>query len=223
MPDAVERQLTFAPHGHILTNVGVWSPDGRSIVYDIRSDPAGSVFDGTRIESVDVATGKITVLYESRKGASCGIASYSAVEAKVAFILGPENPTPDWQYSANHRQGRRCWYGSSGQRNESRCARSVFAFHSRRIARRNARPHLQRRRQVDQLHLSGSSVGAVQTANARLRHRSSERRRQYSDSRESFCGIIRINHRWRMHFLGARHANYGQSETRLGRNLTRGG
>ncbi|HEX4793137.1 MAG TPA: DUF3748 domain-containing protein [Humisphaera sp.] len=105
MPHAVERQLTFAPHGHILTNVGVWSPDGRSIVYDIRSDPAGAIFDGTRIESVDVAMGKITVLYESGNGACCGVASFSPVETKVAFIPGPENPTSDWQYSANHRQG----------------------------------------------------------------------------------------------------------------------
>jgi hypothetical protein len=101
----VERQLTFAPHGHVLTNVGVWSPDGKSIVYDVRSDQAGAVFDGTRIESVDVETGKVTILYESRNGACCGVASYSPVEPKVAFILGPENPTTDWQYSANHRQG----------------------------------------------------------------------------------------------------------------------
>ena len=32
MPPA-ERQITHAPHGHILTNINVWSPDGRWIVY----------------------------------------------------------------------------------------------------------------------------------------------------------------------------------------------
>ena len=53
MPPA-ERQITHAPHGHILTNVHVWSRDGRRIVYDVRSDPAGEVFDGNRIETVDV-------------------------------------------------------------------------------------------------------------------------------------------------------------------------
>ena len=42
---AEERQLTHAPHGHVLTNVNVWSPDGRWIVYDVRT--VDSVFDGT--------------------------------------------------------------------------------------------------------------------------------------------------------------------------------
>jgi Tol biopolymer transport system component len=60
----MERQLTFRPHGHILTNTGVWSPDGRWIVYDVRSDPAGSVFDGTRIERVHADSGQVEVLYE---------------------------------------------------------------------------------------------------------------------------------------------------------------
>ena len=35
------RQITTAPHGHLLTNVGVWSPDSRWIVYDVRSTPDG--------------------------------------------------------------------------------------------------------------------------------------------------------------------------------------
>ena len=76
----VERQLTFAPHGHILTNSGAWSPDGRWIVYDVRGDPAGSVFDGTRIERVEVATGRVEVLYESRHAAGCGAATYSPAD-----------------------------------------------------------------------------------------------------------------------------------------------
>ncbi len=99
------RQLTHAPHGHILTNAGVWSPDGEWLVYDVRSDPAGAVFDGTRIERVRVRTGEIQILYESRRGACCGVASCSPVDNRVAFILGPEDPTPDWQYCAYHRQG----------------------------------------------------------------------------------------------------------------------
>jgi hypothetical protein len=35
-----ERQVTRAPRGHILTNIGAWSPDSERIVYDIRSDDA---------------------------------------------------------------------------------------------------------------------------------------------------------------------------------------
>jgi Tol biopolymer transport system component len=58
---AAERQLTTAPHGHVLTNVNVWSPDSRWIVYDVRS--VDSVFDGARIDQVNVATGAVQRLY----------------------------------------------------------------------------------------------------------------------------------------------------------------
>ena len=102
MPD---RQLTFAPHGHVLTNVGVWSPDSRWIVYDTRSTADGGVFDGTRIERVDVETGRVEVLYESRLGACCGVVTCSPVDDRMAFILGPERPSPDWSYGPARRQG----------------------------------------------------------------------------------------------------------------------
>jgi hypothetical protein len=102
---AGERQLTHEAHGHILTNTGVWSPDGRWIVYDVRSDESGSVFDGTRIEAVNVDTGKVRTLYKSQHGACCGVVTWQPREMKIAFILGPENPTADWQYGPSHRQG----------------------------------------------------------------------------------------------------------------------
>ena len=41
-----ERQLTRGPGGRILSNTGVWSPDGQWIVYDTRPDEAGSDFAG---------------------------------------------------------------------------------------------------------------------------------------------------------------------------------
>lgn len=102
---ALEVQHTFAPHGHVLTNVGVWSPDSKWIVYDVRSDPAGAVFDGQRIERVHVETGEVQVLYQSSRGACCGVATYHPAADKVVFIHGPEDPTPDWQYCAYHRRG----------------------------------------------------------------------------------------------------------------------
>ena len=102
---ATERQLTRAPHGHILTNVGVWSADGRWIVYDVRSDPAGSLFDGDRIERVNVETGEVQRLYTSRNGACCGVVTTSPIDDRVVFIHGPEDPTPDWSYAACHRRG----------------------------------------------------------------------------------------------------------------------
>ncbi len=99
-----EKQITFAPHGHVLTNAGVWSPDSQWIVYDVRSGD-GAVFDGSRIEKVNVNTGEVRLLYESKHGACCGVATYSPIENKVVFIHGPEHPTPDWQYAAHRRRG----------------------------------------------------------------------------------------------------------------------
>lgn len=104
-PRAVERQITSAPHGHVLTNIGVWSRDGKRIVYDVRSTPAGDVFDGTRIEEVDVETGEVRLLYESKNGAACGVVTTSPVDERCVFIHGPERPTRDWQYGPAHRQG----------------------------------------------------------------------------------------------------------------------
>lgn len=100
-----ERQITHGALGHILTNTGVWSPDSEWIVYDIRSDAAGDLFDGERIEMVHVRSGEVRILYTAKHGARCGVATFHPSDHHVAFILGPENPTPDWQYGPTHRQG----------------------------------------------------------------------------------------------------------------------
>ena len=100
-----ERQITKSRHAHILTNIGVWSPDGRWIVYDTRSERPGTNFDGDTIERVNVETGEEQVIYRAKDGAHCGVVTCSPTESKVVFILGPENPTPDWQYGFTHRQG----------------------------------------------------------------------------------------------------------------------
>ena len=101
----VEMQLTNAAHGHILTNLGVWTADGEWIVYDVRSDPAGSVFDGQRIERVHVRNGTVETLFASTEGACCGVVTASPTDDRVVFIHGPENPTSDWSYAACHRRG----------------------------------------------------------------------------------------------------------------------
>lgn len=100
-----EIQVTHGPGGRILTNTGIWSPDSQWIVYDTRSDAAGEKFDGSRIEMVNVRSGEVRVLYESRNGAHCGVVTFHPRQSRVVFILGPENPTSDWQYNAYHRQG----------------------------------------------------------------------------------------------------------------------
>jgi hypothetical protein len=105
MNGPAERQLTFAPHGHVLTNVGVWSRDSKWIVYDVRSDAEGAVFDGDRIEAVHVGTGEVRVLYRATHGAHCGVVTHHPAEPKVVFILGPQCPTPEYSYGPARRQG----------------------------------------------------------------------------------------------------------------------
>lgn len=104
-PFRTERQLSRGLRGRILTNTGVWSPDGEWIVYDTRSDAAGDNFDGDFIEMINFRTSEVRQLYRAKNGAHCGAATFHPRENKVVFILGPEHPTPEWQYGPFHRQG----------------------------------------------------------------------------------------------------------------------
>ncbi len=99
-----ERQLTNGPYGHLLTNIGAWSFDGQWIVYDVRNGD-GSIFDGMRIERVHVETGFVEILYESTRGACCGVVTCSPADSRVVFIHGPENPDSEWSYAPHHRRG----------------------------------------------------------------------------------------------------------------------
>ena len=100
-----ETIVTRGPGGRILANANVWSADGQWIVFDTRSDPSGSVFDGTKIDAVHVESGEVRTLYESRNGANCGVVTCHPTEMKVVCILGPEHPTADWSYGPSRRQG----------------------------------------------------------------------------------------------------------------------
>ena len=84
--DQVEKQITSAAHGHILTNTGVWSPDSKWVIYDVRSDAAGDNFDGQRIERVNLDSGEVEVLFESRNEAHCGVATTSPTDDRIVFI-----------------------------------------------------------------------------------------------------------------------------------------
>ncbi|MEO8271432.1 MAG: DUF3748 domain-containing protein, partial [Aureliella sp.] len=101
----VECQITSDSNNHILTNANVWSNDGKWIYYDVRSDPAGNLFDGSRIERVHVASGTVETVYESQRDACVGVATASPATDRIVFIHGPEDPTPDWNYNAWHRRG----------------------------------------------------------------------------------------------------------------------
>src|SRR5476649_1994489 len=56
----MEKQLTSDARGHQLTNINVWTPDSRWLVYDVR--PHGGSFSGSTIERVNVASGETQVL-----------------------------------------------------------------------------------------------------------------------------------------------------------------
>ncbi len=101
----VETQLTHNAGGHILTNANVWSPDSQWIVYDVRSDAEGALFDSDTIEMVNAQSGEVRRLYTAHNGAKCGVVTFNPRHFQVVFILGPENPTPDWVYGPSHRQG----------------------------------------------------------------------------------------------------------------------
>ena len=91
---AREKQLTHGPGGRILTNTGVWSPDGKWIVYDTRSNVPGEDFNGSTIEMVNVTTGEIQEIYRFKNGAHCGVVTFHPRHNEVVFILGPEAPSP---------------------------------------------------------------------------------------------------------------------------------
>src|SRR5690606_28972961 len=91
--------------GRVLTHTGVWCPAGEWIVFDIRSDPAGSVFDGSRIERLHVPTGIVETVYRAQHFAHCGVATWHPNSDAVLFVRGPEHPSAGWEYGPARREG----------------------------------------------------------------------------------------------------------------------
>ena len=71
------RRVTQRPINHILTNTGCWSPDGQWILYDLRSDLEGTLFDSPAIERVHSATGEVESLFLGKRGAKVGVVTHS--------------------------------------------------------------------------------------------------------------------------------------------------
>jgi hypothetical protein len=109
--EKVTGQITSSMHGHTLTNIGVWSPDSKWLVYDIRDD--GAVFNSTRIERVCVVDGKVEVLYQSPPGKACGVVTHDPVKSRIVFIDGSAPGATDWSYSFTHRRGLVVDYSTS--------------------------------------------------------------------------------------------------------------
>ncbi|CAG5070197.1 hypothetical protein DYBT9623_02937 [Dyadobacter sp. CECT 9623] len=101
-----EKQLTHdLSYHHDLDNNDNFSPDGKWLVYDTRTDEGG-IPESARIEKVSIETGEIKTVYEIQNngnwGPGVGAVSYSPVEDAVVFIHGlpgctPENPYQQWR------------------------------------------------------------------------------------------------------------------------------
>jgi hypothetical protein len=107
---SAERQITIdADYNHELDNNDNFSPDDRFLVFDTRT-PDGGIGASKIVAKVEIATGKITVLYEAPGpnafGPGAAAATYNHVRDEVVFIHGPLNPTSvENQYEKHRRVG----------------------------------------------------------------------------------------------------------------------
>jgi dipeptidyl aminopeptidase/acylaminoacyl peptidase len=101
-----EIQLTKdSGYHHDLDNNDNFSPDGKWLVYDTRTD-SGGIAESSKIEKVNVESGEKQLLFEVKDnqiwGPGVGAASYSSKENAVVFIHGlaastKENPYQQWR------------------------------------------------------------------------------------------------------------------------------
>ena len=99
-----EKQITFSPRHHQLTNSNVWTADSQWLAFDVR--PSGASFTSDTIERVNVESGEVEVLYRATDGAHVGVVTVSPdLPPRYLCIHGPEQPDADWHYDFHHRRG----------------------------------------------------------------------------------------------------------------------
>ncbi|MEO6283755.1 MAG: DUF3748 domain-containing protein [Dyadobacter sp.] len=104
-----EKQITNdLTYHHDLDNNDNFSPDGKWLVYDTRTDDGG-IAASARIERVNIETGEKQVLFEIKNnqawGPGAGAVSYSPKENAVVFIHGLTNSTEENPYQQWRRTG----------------------------------------------------------------------------------------------------------------------
>ncbi|WP_342087927.1 DUF3748 domain-containing protein [Dyadobacter sp. OTU695] len=107
--DTAEKQITHdLSYHHDLDNNDNFSPDGRWLVYDTRTDEGG-IAESARIERVNIETGEKQVLFDIKNngvwGPGAGAVSYSPKEHAVVFIHGLTNSTKENPYQQWRRTG----------------------------------------------------------------------------------------------------------------------
>jgi WD40 repeat protein len=104
-----EKQITHdLTYNHDLDNNDNFSPDGKWLVYDTRTEEGGIAASG-RIERVNIETGEKQVLFDIKNnqiwGPGAGAVSYSSKDNAVVFIHGLTNSTEDNPYQQWRRTG----------------------------------------------------------------------------------------------------------------------
>ncbi|MDR0807288.1 MAG: DUF3748 domain-containing protein [Enterobacteriaceae bacterium] len=100
----LEKQMTYTPCNHQLTNINVWTPDSQWLVYDVR--PNGASFTGKTIERVNIDTCEVEIIYQAAPECYVGVVTVSPVEpVRYAFIHSPDKPDQQWHYDFHHRRG----------------------------------------------------------------------------------------------------------------------
>ncbi|WAC11599.1 DUF3748 domain-containing protein [Dyadobacter pollutisoli] len=104
-----EKQITNdLTYNHDLDNNDNFSPDGKWLVYDTRTDDGG-IAASARIERVNIETGEKQVLFDIKNnqtwGPGAGAVSYSSKDNAVVFIHGLTNSTEANPYQQWRRTG----------------------------------------------------------------------------------------------------------------------
>ncbi|RYD49957.1 MAG: DUF3748 domain-containing protein, partial [Verrucomicrobiaceae bacterium] len=105
---AAERTLTKTARGHLLHNTGIFSPDGRHIVFDSRNDETQLALSRS-LGVVDVMTGEERTIYQTgargTQAAGAGAASFSPVSGEIVFLKGLEDVSEKSPYAPQRRSG----------------------------------------------------------------------------------------------------------------------
>ena len=106
--DETVIRITSSSKGHMLHHNGVFSRDGKWLVFDGRNDET-KIGETATIGMVNVETGKERALYQTTNqtiyGPGVGAVSFSPVEDQVIFIHGLPDANEDCPYAMSRRTG----------------------------------------------------------------------------------------------------------------------
>ncbi len=106
--DETVVNMTASPEGHTLHHNGVFSKDGKWIVFDGRNDDT-KIGETAIIGVVNVETGEERIVYQTNDqtiyGPGVGAASFSPVQNRIVFIHGLPNADQEKPYDITRRTG----------------------------------------------------------------------------------------------------------------------